>query len=123
VEAVVALLTEDVTLTMPPMPTWYRGREAAAVFLREWAFAKTWAGQRGRFEAGERHVRLVPARASGQVAFGAYHRDGRTGRYCPTALQVLTLRGERIGEIAGFVSPALVRGAGLPQEPDRRGPT
>jgi RNA polymerase sigma-70 factor (ECF subfamily) len=116
VDAVVSMLTEDATITMPPMASWFRGRDAAAVFLREWAFAKRWAAPRSRFEAGERRVRLVPARANGQVAFGAYSWDGEEDRYRPTALQILTLDGDRIGEIAGFVTPEVFGQLGLPEE-------
>jgi RNA polymerase sigma-70 factor (ECF subfamily) len=123
VDAVVAMLTEDVAVTMPPMATWYRGRDAARVFLADWAFAKHWAAGRGRFEEGRRRVRLVPVRASGQVAYGAYHWDEEAGRHRPTALQVLTLRGARIAEVAGFVSPAAFPRFGLPDQPPPRDPS
>jgi RNA polymerase sigma-70 factor, ECF subfamily len=111
VDAVVAMLAEDATLTMPPMPTWYRGREAISVFLSEFAFAGQWRGS--RFVVAERRVRLVATRASGQIAFGAYHWQPDQRRYTPSALQVLTLRGPRIEEIAGFVTPALFARFGL----------
>jgi RNA polymerase sigma-70 factor, ECF subfamily len=112
VEAVVSMLAEDATITMPPMPTWFRGREAISVFLSEFAFARHWSGS--SFVAGERRVRLLPIRASGQVAFAAYHWQPDQGRHTPTALQVLTLDGSRIAEIAGFVTPAIFPRFGLP---------
>jgi RNA polymerase sigma-70 factor, ECF subfamily len=114
VEAIVAMLTEDAVVAMPPMPTWYRGREAIAVFLRDFAFARRWTGS--RFEAGRRRVRLVPGRASGQVALGAYGWDEERGAYAPYVLQVLTLRGPRIEDITGFVAPAALPRVGLPAE-------
>jgi RNA polymerase sigma-70 factor, ECF subfamily len=115
VEGILALLTEDATLTMPPIPTWYRGRDAIAVFLADWAFARYGRDQaRVRGFAGERSVRLVPTRASGQIAFGDYHWDPATGGYRAVVLQVLTLRGERVQEIDGFVDPEMFARFGLP---------
>jgi RNA polymerase sigma-70 factor (ECF subfamily) len=114
VEAVVAMLAEDAVIAMPPMPTWYRGREAAAVFLGEFAFAARWSGS--RFVAGERRVRLVRTRANGQLAFGAYGLDPDSGRLRPYALQVLALRGRQIEEITGFVGAGHFSRFGLPAE-------
>jgi RNA polymerase sigma-70 factor (ECF subfamily) len=114
VEAIVAMLTEDAVVAMPPMPTWYAGREAIAGFLRDFAFAGRWTGS--RFEAGRRRVRLVRGRASGQVALGAYGWDEERGAYVPYALQVLTLRGNRIADVTGFVTPAALPAVGLPAE-------
>jgi RNA polymerase sigma-70 factor (ECF subfamily) len=114
VDAVAAMLAEDAVLTMPPMPTWYRGREAIEVFLRDFAFAKPWTGT--EFAPGDRDVRLVPARASGQVAFGAYRRDDQTGRFLPYALQILTLDGDRITELIAYVTPDAFHHFDLPSE-------
>jgi RNA polymerase sigma-70 factor (ECF subfamily) len=113
VEAIVAMLAEDAVVAMPPMPTWYAGREAIAGFLRM-AFAGPWTGT--RFEEGRRRVRLVRGRASGQLALGAYGWDERRGAYRPYALQVLTLRGDRIADITGFVTPETLPAVGLPAE-------
>ena len=114
VEAIVAMLTEDAVVAMPPMPTWYRGHEAITVFLRDFAFAGPWTGD--RFESGRRRVRLVRGRASGQVALGAYGWDEERGAYVPYALQVLALRGDRIADVTGFVTPAALPAVGLPAE-------
>jgi RNA polymerase sigma-70 factor, ECF subfamily len=113
VEAIVAMLAEDAVVAMPPMPTWYRGREAVAVFLRDVAFAGRWTGS--EFAAGRRRVRLVRGRASGQPALGAYGWDGEREAYLPYALQVLTLRGDRIADVTGFVVPSLLPRMGLPE--------
>ena len=64
VDEVVALLTEDAWLVMPPVPVRYQGRELAARFLAATAF-----------RPGARPSRLVPTRANGQPAFGLYVRD------------------------------------------------
>jgi RNA polymerase sigma-70 factor (ECF subfamily) len=112
VDVIVGMLTEDVVVAMPPMPTWYRGREAVTAFLRDVAFAGPWTGS--RFETGRRRVRLVRGRASGQVALGAYGWDEGRGAYVPYALQVLTFRGGSIADVTGFVTPPALPGVGLP---------
>jgi RNA polymerase sigma-70 factor (ECF subfamily) len=109
VDAVAAMLTEDAALTMPPMATWFRG-EGVLVFLREWAFSG-----RAYDAEGRRDVRVVPTTASGQPAFATYSYDETSGRHLPAVLQVLTLRGGRIEEITGFVSPPLFARLGLPE--------
>jgi RNA polymerase sigma-70 factor (ECF subfamily) len=116
VDTIVGLLTEDVTMAMPPMPTWFRGLEASTGFLRNFVFAQ----REGRkqlisFAGEERNMRLVPSRASGQLAFGNYHWNEEAGAYLPVAIQVLTLRGSRIRDITAFVDPALVPSFGLPE--------
>ena len=90
VAAVVALLTEDIALTMPPLPLEYHGRDLVAKFLAA-------TGLRPR-----RRSRLIPTRANGQPAFGLYVQDPRTG-ICHTAgLLVLTLTGDKICAMTGF---------------------
>jgi RNA polymerase sigma-70 factor (ECF subfamily) len=84
-DALVALLTDDVFISMPPMPFEYEGRELVARFIA------------GLFGAGRRFD-LVPARANGQPAFGAYLRATGVG----VGLLVLTLDGDRISAITRF---------------------
>jgi RNA polymerase sigma-70 factor, ECF subfamily len=102
VEAVVAMLTEDVTWSMPPWTCWYDGREAAARFLRDDALVQRW--------------RHVVTRASGQLAVGCYILDEQRGRYVFEVLDVLDLRGGRIAAVTGFVTPSLFESFGLPAE-------
>jgi RNA polymerase sigma-70 factor (ECF subfamily) len=104
VDSLVALLTDDVTLTMPPVPTWFSGRDAVAAFLAAWplAHAHTW--------------RMVPVRASGQIAFGAYSRNPEGAGYSAHVIEVITLRGDRISEIVAFMSPERFPAFGLPLE-------
>ena len=104
VDAVVAMLTDDATMAMPPIPTWYRGREAVAAFLKGWPFS------------GEKRWRLVPARANGQLAFGKYiwNREKRT--FMPHGVNVLTLHGSRIAEITAFLTPDAFGRFGLADE-------
>jgi RNA polymerase sigma-70 factor, ECF subfamily len=102
VDAVVAMLAEDATMTMPPLPTWYGGREAVAVFLRGWPLA------------GAKRWRLIPARANGQLAFGAYVWDEEARAFTPHGVNVLTLHGAQIEEITAFLTPEAFRRFGLP---------
>jgi RNA polymerase sigma-70 factor (ECF subfamily) len=104
VDAVVAMLTKDATIAMPPTPTWYRGREAIATFYAEWALS------------GELSWRHVPARANGQPAVACYAWDASKETYVARVLDVLTLRGARIAEITAFADPDAFRRFGLPGE-------
>ena len=108
VDAVVALLAEDATLTMPPMATWFRG-DGVVVFLTEWAFSGRAYGAEGR-----RRVRVVPATANAQPAVATYSWDPGRGRHLPTVLQVLTFGAAGISEITGFVDPSVFARFGLP---------
>jgi RNA polymerase sigma-70 factor (ECF subfamily) len=76
VEAIVSMLADDAILAMPPRPSWYRGLEAARVFLARGPLAPTHSR------------RLRPAHANGQIALGSYYL-GYPGQ--PTVLQVLQL--------------------------------
>jgi RNA polymerase sigma-70 factor (TIGR02960 family) len=92
-DALVALLTDDVFTSMPPMPFEYEGRDLVGRF-----FASI-------FGAGRRFD-LVPTRANGQPAFGAYLRSPGGVRH-GTGLFVLTLRGDRICALTRFDNSVL----------------
>jgi RNA polymerase sigma-70 factor, ECF subfamily len=92
VDAVVAMLTEDATFAMPPLRTWFGGRDAIAVFLAGWPLSGDW------------RWRHVPARANGQPALAFYAWDTQEQSYLPFALNVLTLRGARISDVTAFVT-------------------
>jgi RNA polymerase sigma-70 factor (ECF subfamily) len=99
-EALVALLTDDVFTSMPPMPLEYEGRAATASF-----FALL-------LGAGRAYT-LIPTRANGQPAFGSYAR-GPDGIRHATGVFVLTLAGDKISAMARFESSVLP-GFGLPR--------
>ena len=92
-DALVALLTGDVFIAMPPEPFGYEGRELVARYCAR------------QFAAGRRFD-LVPARANGQPAFGAYLR-GPAGIRHATAFYVLTLAGGRISGMTRFEASVL----------------
>jgi RNA polymerase sigma-70 factor (ECF subfamily) len=96
VDAVVAMLADDAAWSMPPLPTWYRGRDAIAGFLAEHAFSVRW--------------RHLPVRVNGQAAVGCYVWDPERERYVGSILDVLTLRGARIAEVTAFATPEVFRG-------------
>jgi RNA polymerase sigma-70 factor (ECF subfamily) len=101
VDGIVALLTEDVWFTMPPLPLEYSGPELSGQFLRATAFRPHWT------------ARLIPTRANGQPAFGFYARDPDTGHFHTVGLLVLTLSGSRISAMTRF-DPATLPRFGLP---------
>jgi RNA polymerase sigma-70 factor (TIGR02960 family) len=101
VDGIVALLTEDAWLAMPPVPLEYQGRELAARF-----FALV-------FRGGRRY-RLVATRANGQPAFGVYARDQHTAVLYATGLLVMTLAGDRVSMITRFDNSVIHR-FGLPR--------
>jgi len=88
----VALLRDDAVITMPPLPLWYRGREAIRAFFETRLFSGDARG----------HFRLLPTRANGCPAFGTYQR-GEAGVYRPAVLQVLTFEAEQITELHDFL--------------------
>jgi RNA polymerase sigma-70 factor, ECF subfamily len=96
VGAIVSMLAEDAILAMPPRPSWYRGIDAARVFLARGPLAPS----RGR---GVR-----PAAANGQLAVGSYYHGSPDRSEGLQVLQVLTLdTGGHIAEITAFVGTEL----------------
>jgi len=93
VDAVVALLTDDVLVSMPPVPFEYEGREAAAGFC-------------AAVIRPDRTFRLLPTRANRQVAFGIYLL-GPDGVFHGTGLLVLALAGDRVCALTRFESGTL----------------
>jgi RNA polymerase sigma-70 factor (ECF subfamily) len=104
VEGIVALLTDDATVTMPPEPLEYQGREAIRTFLHDRMPPRP-----------PGHVELVPSRANGQPAFAYYTRDPSCGIARCGGLFVLTLDEAGISAITRFGDTGLLRHFGLPR--------
>jgi RNA polymerase sigma-70 factor (ECF subfamily) len=104
VEGVIALLTDEARLTMPPEPLEYQGPAAIARFL-----STVPAG--GRLDL----FRLIPTRANGQPAFCCYLRDPQAPVAHAYGLMVLTLSGDRVSAITGFPDTSLFPQFGLPR--------
>jgi RNA polymerase sigma-70 factor (ECF subfamily) len=102
VAALAKLLRDDVVLEMPPLLTWFAGRDDVTGFFARQVFPQT-------------QFRMVATVANGQPAAAAYHRDGR-GRYQAHAITVLTMTTTGIARIDTFLDPALFPKFGLPQQ-------
>jgi RNA polymerase sigma-70 factor (ECF subfamily) len=90
VDALVALMTDDVWVRMPPLPFEYRGRAAAHRFFT------AVSGDVRRID------RMVPVRANGQPAWGEYLLDPVSGRLRLAGVIVVGLAGDRICDLVRF---------------------
>ena len=102
VTAVVQLLREDAVFEMPPLLTWFAGRELIGRFLRARVLTEP-----GRFQ-------MIPVAANGQPALAAYLRD-HDGAYRAHSICVLTIAASRITRVTSFNAPGLFVTFGLPQ--------
>jgi RNA polymerase sigma-70 factor (TIGR02960 family) len=100
VDALVALLTDDIHVSMPPVPFEYHGLDAVARFYAS--------------IIDHRSYDLIPTRANGQPAFGTYLRTPASGIRHSTGLLVLTLTGNQISAITRFDTGVLPQ-FGLPR--------
>jgi RNA polymerase sigma-70 factor (ECF subfamily) len=108
IEGMVALLTEDGRITMPPEPLEYEGRDAFRTFLLS----------RVPHTRPRGTVRLVATRANGQPAFAAYIRDGHADVRRCMGVFVLTVRVDGISAITRFGDSAVLSKFGLPRTLD-----
>ncbi|GAB2561828.1 RNA polymerase subunit sigma-70 [Kribbella endophytica] len=102
VDAIVVMLTEDAKYSMPPLPEFFTGRAGIRGFLVDGPLAEEW--------------RFLPARANGQLAFATYRLVD--GRFVPSGLDVVTLRGAEIASVVSFLE-ADFPAYGLPGELER----
>jgi RNA polymerase sigma-70 factor, ECF subfamily len=100
VQAVVGMLTEDAAFSMPPMSTWYSGREE----ISEWMVRSPLSG--------DWRWKPLAVRANGQPALAFYSWDPDEEAYLPFALNILTLRGRQISDVTAFIVRSI-------EQPDR----
>jgi RNA polymerase sigma-70 factor, ECF subfamily len=100
IDAVVSMLTEDAVFAMPPLATWFGGRDAIKTFLAGWPMSGAW------------RWRAVQTRANGQPALAFYSWDDEEKAFLPFALNVLTLRGTRVEAVTAFITRST-------EDPDR----
>jgi RNA polymerase sigma-70 factor (ECF subfamily) len=94
VEAFAAMLAEDATFAMPPLASWYRGREAITQWAVGWPLSGTW------------RWRALRTTANGQLALGFYAWNAEDGNHRPFALNVLSLRGDQVSDVTAFIARA-----------------
>jgi len=88
------LLREDAWFSMPPVPTWFQGRQTVATVLATRIFSPG------------REMHLIAARANGSPAFGLYQRTAGAGAYRFVGLFVLGLAGQDIAHLVAFLDPS-----------------
>jgi RNA polymerase sigma-70 factor (ECF subfamily) len=104
IDAVVAMLAEDVALAMPPTAAWLRGRDAVGAFL-----GLRPLGAKGRW-------RGIPVSANGQAGIGFYRWNDEAGAFLAHGVNVLTFDGDKIAEVDAFLDPRTMETFGLPAE-------
>jgi RNA polymerase sigma-70 factor (TIGR02960 family) len=90
VDGLVAMLADDVLLTMPPIPLEYQGREPVAQFMAAFVF------QPGTV------LHLIPTRANGQPAFGVYLRDSESSVARANGILAFAFAGGQVSAITRF---------------------
>lgn len=111
VNGLVALLKKDATLSMPPSPSWYAGRESIGMFAGNTVFANE-----GMMFPGVALGRwkLLPVRANGQAGAAVYQRM-ENGEYHPFGVHVLSCEKGQISQVSCFIDPSLPTRFGLPK--------
>jgi len=102
VPGLVALLAADARMTMPPIATWYSGRDAVAGFLARAPLN------------GTRRWRMEPTSANGQPCFACYVWDQAQDTFTLHSLNVLTFEGAKIVEITAFLGATSLEPFHLP---------
>jgi RNA polymerase sigma-70 factor (ECF subfamily) len=95
VDAVLEMLTEDATWSMPPMSTWWSGQADLEAWLRRWPLSGEWKWAH------------LASHANGQPAIASYTWDEGRGAFLPFALDVLTLRDEKICAVTSFITRSM----------------
>jgi RNA polymerase sigma-70 factor (ECF subfamily) len=92
IEAFAAMLAEDATFAMPPLASWYSGRDAIAGWATGWPLSGAW------------RWRALRTTANGQQALGFYAWNAEEESYRPFALNVLSLRGRQVSDVTAFIA-------------------
>jgi RNA polymerase sigma-70 factor (ECF subfamily) len=101
-DSVVAVLTDDVWLRMPPLPMEYQGRDLAGRFFATVAFRPG------------RQFHAFPTAANRQPALAIYEHDPHSEALRANGLFVLTFAGDRIRAITRFDATAVTQ-CGFPR--------
>lgn len=110
VDGLVALMKEDATFTMPPSPSWYRGRAAIRTLLTIMAFTPE----------AQNQWRFMPTEANGCPAYAVYHAVGLNSTFRAFGIQIIDLEKNisdlLIADVTTFLSPALFSHFGFPSK-------
>jgi len=90
-DTLIGMITQDAIWSMPPIPTWFAGRERVREFLVRWPLTYQW--------------QHVPVRANGQLAVACYLYDADESRYFAAVIDVLTMAGDKIAAVTAFMAP------------------
>jgi RNA polymerase sigma-70 factor (ECF subfamily) len=101
VDGLVAMLAEDARFSMPPLAAWFDGRQDVRRFVAR-MLATPW--------------RLLPLEVNGQLGFACYRSDPPGAPFRLAAVNVVTLRDDRIVDLTGFLDPEVHRWFPLPEE-------
>ncbi len=114
VNRLVALLTADATLSMPPFSGWFRGVRDIRAALEQMVLTPAAKGR----------IRLAPLRANGLFGFAGYRLDPSSGQFVPEAIHLLELSkdGKRITAVTAFLDPSLFQPMQLAPTIGRGGP-
>jgi RNA polymerase sigma-70 factor, ECF subfamily len=93
-DTLVGMLTKDATWCMPPVPSWFGGHQSIIDFLHRFPFVERW--------------KHLPTQANGQLAVGCYLFDQDKGNYAAAVIDVLTLSGDQISSVVGFLTDVAV---------------
>jgi len=110
VAAIVAMLSEDASFSMPPLPTWFRGKADIGAFLAKFLEGESTSGSTWRWE---------PTSASGQPAMAGYRRKRESGRDQLDALVVVRFEGELVAAITTFLGVGPLARIAPPGTPTR----
>jgi len=90
VAALMKLLTEDATWSMPPETVYFSGKRDVAAFIQHDVVPQRW--------------RHIVVNANFQLAIAGYIFDDDRGCYLSTVIDVVTLNGDLISDVTGFLS-------------------
>jgi RNA polymerase sigma-70 factor (ECF subfamily) len=92
IDAFAAMLAEDATFAMPPLASWYRGRNAIAQWAAGWPLSGAW------------RWRAIATKASAQPALGFFAWSAEDESYRPFALNVLSFEGAQVRDVTAFIA-------------------
>jgi RNA polymerase sigma-70 factor (ECF subfamily) len=90
IQALVSMVTQDVTWSMPPHPIWFRGLESVRSFVLRYPFTDQWKHR--------------PVAVNGQLGVAGWLFNEDAGGFIPAAIDVLTLDGDKIAAVTGFLT-------------------